>query len=375
MRWSISKLIFRIIGLIFLVLIAAYLLSWYQFLRTPVIPDGENVHYILPAGGNITQIANDLSKRGYLKKPIDLIVLAKVTGDISKLKAGEYLLPGPLTPLQLLKRFTHGEVVIHQIMIMEGWTFHQMLYALARAPYLKHELTGTTYTEVMAKLNLPNGYPEGLFFPSTYQYIWGTSDIDILKRAYKTMQRKLNSAWLSRAPNLLYQNPYQALIVASMVEKETGLVRERPLVAGVILKRLEKNMPLQIDPTVIYGLGAQYNGLITRTGLEADTPYNTYKYRGLPPTPIALPSLSAITAALHPQISDALFYVATGVGGHYFSATLQQHDDAIKKYHAYEDYLRSKATLPLVKASSIASGACRYFSPKLLFLCTAHKYD
>ncbi len=220
--------------------------------------------------------------------------------------------------------------------IVEGWTFSQTLKALQQAPMLTHRFTALTPGQVATALQLASASPEGLFYPSTYEYTYGMSDETLLKRAHLKMEEKLSHYWKLRSIGLSYKTPYQALIVASMIEKESSVISEKPMIASVILKRLAIRMPLQIDPTVIYGLGDLYDGRLNTAELRTDTPYNTYMHYGLPPTPICMPSESSIQAALNPAVSNALYYVATGKGGHYFSATYQEHQQAVKRYLSVE---------------------------------------
>lgn len=361
-------------ALIVLAFVIAVGVRLYHFSKVPIVPSGAKIHYILQPGGSIADIADLLHSKGYLDNPHEFILITKLSGNIHNIKAGEYLFVGPLTSWQLLQQLIRGEVVTHKLTIIEGWTFKQMLAAIATAKYVTHDLNGYTPEQIMEQLKLPAMQPEGIFFPATYHYQLGTTDKQILLMAYSAMQQHLAAEWKTRAANLPYTNSYQALIVASLIEKETSVPAERALVAGVILKRLQKNMYLQVDPTVIYGLGANYDGMITKTDLKTPTPYNTYTNKGLPPTPIALPGLAAIHAALHPKITDALFYVATGDGGHYFSATLQGQDAAIKKYEAFQAQQLSKQTLPLNKAT-IANDECWYLPDNLQFICPMYNYE
>jgi UPF0755 protein len=216
--------------------------------------------------------------------------------------------------------------------LIEGWTFKQFLAALNHEQHITHILNTTNPTEVMNKLGVPPRNPEGLFLPDTYLYTLGTTDVAILKMAYKRMSDELTTAWQQRAPGLSYQTPYEALIVASLIEKETGQATERPIVAGVILRRLQNKMPLQIDSTLIYGLGDEYTGRLDRNALQQDTLYNTYLHRGLPPTPISMPGKQSLQAALHPDNSNVLYFVAKGNGTHQFSDTLQAQSQAVNAY-------------------------------------------
>jgi UPF0755 protein len=363
-----AKLSKGIIGFILMAMVVIAVMqsfSWYRFLTTPIIPVGQQLHFVFLPGASVKALAKELSHRGYLQNPYQLEVLSTVTGAIYRLKSGEYLFQGGITPWQLLKQIVSGQVVQHHLRIIEGWTFAQVLHAVNRAPYLNHKLQGLDAGEVMFKLGYANQDPEGLFFPATYRYVMGMSDEEILQTALATMKRKLTKAWNKRNVAVPYQDPYQALIVASMIEKETSVASEKPIIAGVILNRIAKRMYLQIDPTVIFGLGKKYTGMITSADLHSLSPYNTYKNKGLPPTPIALPGMTSIQAALHPELTNDLYYVATGKGGHYFSENLKQHYAAIKKYRLYLASVLRKETLPLVRSPKF----CWYLPTNLQFIC------
>ena len=249
-----------------------------------------------------------------------------------RIHAGEYALTPGLTPRGLLRRMASGEVVQHHFTIIDGWTFKQLRVALAGDAGLAQTLTTASDEDIAHRLGIEDGHPEGWFLPETYAFIKGESDFDVLARAHAAMRKAIDGLWSARAPDVKLDSPYQVLILASIVEKETARPDERPLIAGVFLRRLKFGMRLQTDPTVIYGMGENYRGNIRRDDLEADTPYNTYTRAGLPPTPIALPGREAIHAALHPAPGDALYFVGMGDGHHYFSATLKEHELAVKTY-------------------------------------------
>jgi UPF0755 protein len=264
-----------------------------------------------------------------------LILLAYAQGSAKKLQAGEYLFAPGTTPRQLLAQIAAGKVISRRFTLVEGWTLKQTLAALKRDPHIVHTLDGVSATELMNRLGAPPGNPEGLLLPATYHYTLGTTDIALLKRAYRKMANILAEAWQQRAANLPYRTPYEALIAASLIEKETGQTSERPIISGVLLRRLTSHMPLQIDSTLIYGLNNNdnhYSGKLDRGALKQDTLYNTYLHRGLPPTPIAMPSLPSIRAALHPDNSNFLYFVAKGDGTHRFSVTLQAQNKAVNAY-------------------------------------------
>ncbi|HMB55767.1 MAG TPA: endolytic transglycosylase MltG [Arenimonas sp.] len=249
-----------------------------------------------------------------------------------RLQVGDYAVTSGMTPRALLMRLENGEVIQRKFTIIEGWNFRDLRKGLAGDILLKHEIEQLSDTEVMKKLDRDGVFPEGRFLPETYVYTRGTSDLAILDRAAKAMDEKLAEAWQSRRKDLPLATPDQLLTLASIVEKETGKASERPQIAGVFIRRLNTGMRLQTDPTVIYGMGSAYAGNIRKTDLLTDTPYNTYTRDGLPPTPIAMPGKEALAAAANPADGDALYFVARGNGAHYFSATLAEHNAAVRKY-------------------------------------------
>jgi UPF0755 protein len=260
------------------------------------------------------------------------LALAYDTRMACRIQSGEYELRSGLTPSRLLELLTSGKVIQHAVTLVEGRTFRQGLAALAADPVLADDLSGRTDEEIMARIGRPGEHPEGRLFPDTYYFPRGTTASDLVRRAYARMETVLQQEWEGRAPGLPMQTPYEALILASIVEKETGLSSERAQVAGVFVRRLSQGMKLQTDPTVIYGLGDTFNGNIRRFDLTGDTPYNTYVRAGLPPTPIAMPGQEAIRAVLHPAAGDSLYFVAKGDGSHAFSATLEEHNRAVRQY-------------------------------------------
>lgn len=248
------------------------------------------------------------------------------------LHAGEYLLLPGMTALQLLELWQRAEVIQYSVTLVEGWTFQKVRTLLAEQGKLVQVLPTLSDAGVMQAVGAPNQSPEGWFFPDTYHYTKGMQDLDLLKLAAQRQQSILAQEWQNRVPDLPYTTPYQALIMASLIERETGVAGERPEIAGVFVRRLERNMLLQTDPTVIYGLGARYRGDLTRAHLRDPNPYNTYVHPGLPPTPIALAGRAAIRAALNPAIGDSLYFVARGDGSHVFSNTLAEHNQAVRAY-------------------------------------------
>jgi UPF0755 protein len=312
-------------------------INWVRFLITPIVPPDKSFDYILPAGGSVRVLSHDLTELGLLKYPRYFQLLAYLKGYANHLRAGEFHFDVGITPGELLKQIAEGKVLWRKVTFVEGSTFNQIREQLESNPLIVHDLAGYPSIVVMMKLDLlhTNLRPEGLFFPDTYIYTAGMSEKDILSRAHHLMEKKLSEEWENRANNLPYQNVYKALIAASIIEKEARLESERIQISGVIKRRLEKGMLLQMDPTVIYAVedaGEDFHPPIRREDLRVDSLYNTYLYKGLPPTPICLPSLSSIHAALHPAGGDALYFVAKGNGTHQFSATYSAHLNAIRTY-------------------------------------------
>jgi UPF0755 protein len=306
---------------------SAWLQTPIAALRTPVV-------FEVPRGASLRAVAADLDRRGLLDHREIWIVWARLTRQSGGLKAGEYELPPGLTPQGLLQRLSSGQVLLHSITFIEGSRFAEMRKLLADNTAVKATLGATSAEEIMRALGEPNVHPEGQFFPDTYHFPRGTTDIELLAMAHRRMKDELQSAWDARAADLPLATRYEALILASVVEKETALDSERPLIAGVFVERLKRGMRLQTDPTVIYGIGDSYDGNIRRADLLRDTPYNTYTRSGLPPTPIALPGADSLRAAVQPRLTGALFFVATGKpdGSHFFSATLAEHEAAVQQY-------------------------------------------
>jgi len=267
-----------------------------------------------------------------INDPWLFILLAKVKGVETRVRAGEYQIETGMTADELLEKFIQGSALQYSFTVIEGWSFRQMLAAIAEDPVIEHTLEGKSNQEIMTLVGYPEQHPEGMFFPDTYRFPKGTSDVDFLRRAYQVMQKHLTREWNQRDSDLPLESSYEALILASIIEKETGAGFERPLISGVFIQRLKKNMRLQTDPTIIYGLGEKFDGDIRFRDLKKDTPYNTYLHAGLTPTPIALPGLEAIHAALHPAKTEALYFVSKGDGTHHFSATLDEHNTAVRRY-------------------------------------------
>ncbi len=311
------------------IVLGAWLL---QYAKTSLnlMPQAQEIT-IQPKSG-LKSIANQLVDQQVLSSPWPFIVLAKVLQKEQNLKAGDYTLNKNITPYQLLLSLNHGKATQGSITFIEGKTFKQMREKIAKNDAIKNTTLELSDAKIMALIGKGEPHAEGLFFPDTFYFDRGTQDVVLLKRAYDSMQAKLNQAWENRDPNLPYKNSYEALIMASIVEKETGKASERPMIAGVFLNRLRIGMRLQTDPTVIYGMGEDYDGNIRRKDLLADTVYNTYTRGGLPPTPIAMPGLASIEAALHPEKTKALYFVGKGDGSHVFSNSLIEHNRAVTKY-------------------------------------------
>ena len=290
------------------------------------------VQFNIGAGSGLRSAARQLAQAGVLRHPGLFVALARLLGEAGNVRAGEYEIDRPITPYQLLRKVTQGEVTQIAIKFVEGWNFRQMRRALDEHPAVKHESSSLGDADILQRLSIKEASPEGLFFPSTYHFASGSSDLRILRRAHRLMQEHLAAQWENRASGLPLASPYEALILASIVEKETGRSGDRPLIAAVFLNRLRNNMLLQADPTVIYGMGEAFDGNLRKRDLTADTAYNTYIRNGLPPTPIAMPGLAALAAVLNPAQSDVLYFVARGDGTSHFSRTHSEHDRAVTKY-------------------------------------------
>jgi len=310
---------------------------WLQvYLATPLNLGPEEKTLIVERGDSMRGVARQLAQRGILRAPGVFAGYGRVSGLAGRIQAGEYALQAGDTPRTLLDKLVAGRVRLYSITIVEGWTVAELLETLDEHPAVRHTLSLDSPEELSEVLDLEYPHPEGLFFPDTYYFPLGTPDVELLRQAHELLMARLNEAWSNREPRAVLAEPYDGLILASIVERETALDRERPRIAGVFIRRLERGMRLQTDPTVIYGLGASFDGNLTRRDLKADTPYNTYVHKGLPPTPIALPGESSLQAVAHPEQGDALYFVATGRGdgSHYFTATLAEHNAAVARYLA-----------------------------------------
>jgi UPF0755 protein len=332
--------------LVFLVVVAGAAAGGFYWLQHEFFAPGPGptpVRIQIDQGTSVHAVLNQLARQGALANERATALYLRLRGQRPNVHFGMYEIPARASPAQILEMFEQGRVVLEQLTVVEGSTFADFRRELDQHPAVTHTLTGKSATEVMAALGHPGEFPEGRFFPDTYRFAAKTSDHDILLLSYNAMQRLLATAWPQHAPDLPFDTPYQALILASIVEKETGVPTERPRIAGVFVARLRKGMRLQSDPTVIYGLGQNYDGDIHTRDLVTDTPYNSYTRAGLPPTPIALPGRESVLAAMHPQDTGELYFVATGNGGHHFSKTLEEHNVAVREYL---EHLRSGAPRP-----------------------------
>jgi UPF0755 protein len=316
-----------------IVLVAALAAGFFYWAEQPIVKaGGETVPFTVASGSGVRGAAQEIARSGVPVQPVLLEALARLSGKGSRIKAGSYELEPGATPQRLLEQLVRGEFAQHALVVIEGWTFRQMRQAIAENTGLKHDTAKLSDAELLAKVAPGYEHAEGLFFPDTYLFAKGASDLQIYKRAHALMQKKMDEGWANRAPDLPYKSQYEALVMASIVEKETGQKADRDLIAGVFVNRLRKGMLLQTDPTVIYGMGERYQGNIRKRDLQTDTPYNTYTRAGLPPTPIALPGAAALAAALNPARTDALYFVARGDGSSHFSGSLNEHNQAVNKY-------------------------------------------
>ncbi len=327
--------------LIFIVVmfaLSAAVLSWmwqdmHRYMQTSIALEKNIPSFVVAKGAPFNRVLDKLEKGSIITQPLYFKAFTRINKLGAKIKAGEYLFPKDLTPAQLLMMMVNGEAVQHSFTIIEGTTFKQLRALLKKqADLLQQTLKDKTDTEILTALGATEPHLEGLFLADTFQIERDSTDLAVLERSYKALQQELESAWEARDTSLPYQSPYEALIMASIVEKETAVAEERPQIAGVFIKRLSIGMRLQTDPTVIYGIGDKYNGNITRKDLRTPTPYNTYTIDGLPPTPIAMVGREAINAALNPEVGKSLYFVAKGDGRHQFSPSLVKHNQAVREY-------------------------------------------
>ncbi|AFJ03806.1 YceG-like protein [Methylophaga frappieri] len=325
----------KIFSVIFVLAIPAFIVwnEYQRFVQTPLDLDDSQLFQI-NKGDNLSRVSQRLFQQGLSATPsLYLDLYGRWQGVAGKIQAGEYEITSGMTMPALLDKFVSGHVMQYRITVIEGMTAQQLLIKVREHPKITTVDPAMTLEAMLHEIDAQQSHPEGWFLPETYQFTAGTTDIEFLNRAYQKMQTVLDSAWQSRHDDLPYSTPYEVLIMASIIEKETGIAEERPEIAGVFVRRLNKGMRLQTDPTVIYGMGELYDGNIRRQDLRTDTPYNTYTRHGLPPTPICLPSEAAIEAALNPAQGDYLYFVATGEDGrHQFSTNLDDHNRAVRKY-------------------------------------------
>lgn len=320
------------------VAIVAVVSGWqvFRFLNSPLQVQDEGLVFEIRPGTPFVSVSNELAGQGVIGHPRMFSLYARLLGKGSAVRAGEYWIEEGLTPPELLQKFVSGNVRLHSLTIVEGWTFRELLARLSDHEAVKKTATYEDWPALLRSFGSDAARPEGLFLPETYRFPKYTTDVDLLRQAYGLMQGALEEEWDKRADNLPLATKYEALILASIVEKETARADERSKIAAVFVRRLQKGMRLQTDPSVIYGMGQDFDGNLTRSDLQTDTPYNTYTRRSLPPTPIALPGRASIHAALHPAPGAELYFVATGLGdgSHKFSATKAEHDAAVQEYLA-----------------------------------------
>ncbi len=305
-----------------------------RFMSAPVNVPEEGVEFVIAPGSSFARVANELVEQGIISMDSWYRLYVRWSGEASGIQAGEYLIEEGATPASLLDQFTRGAVRLYSFTIVEGWNHRDLLQAMRTSETIDASMTDEDWPALLSELGAAVTHPEGLFLPETYRFPRGTTDRDILKQAYALMQEVLDEEWQTRGETAPVDTPYETLVLASIVEKETARADERARIAGVFARRLQKRMRLQTDPTVIYGIGAGFTGNLTRKDLQTDTPYNTYTRHGLPPTPIAMPGRAAINAVLHPAAGEELYFVATGLGdgSHKFSATKAEHDAAVAEY-------------------------------------------
>jgi len=321
---------------IFVLIVAAAALGFcgwmLWFALDPVELSAPSVDFSIRPGSSLRSATRQVVEAGVPMDAWQFNLLARINGAGATVKAGSFQVSTGVTPLQILRKITRGDFAQADIVFIEGWTFRDIRAAMKAHPDLRHDSDGLSETEVMAKLRASEASPEGLFYPDTYVFAKGSSDLAVLARAYHAMQKQLQSAWAQRSRELPLSEPYEALILASIVEKETGTPGDRPMIAGVFVNRLRLGIKLQTDPSVIYGLGDQFDGNLRKKDLLTDTPFNTYTRLGLPPHPIAMPGSAAIAAVMNPAKTDALYFVSRGDGSSEFSRTLTEHNRAVARY-------------------------------------------
>lgn len=331
MKKLLLLVVFLLVGTLLAAGATAY---WIHSQMHEALPVTSQTTFVVPPGAGLRQVSARLHEEGIVSAPEFFHWYARALGKAASIRAGEYRIEPGISAAQLLDQLVSGEVVLHTLTVVEGWTFRQMQAALRDHAAIRATEVGADPERLMAALGAAGTHPEGQFFPETYRFARGTSDVEVFRQAYDLMQSKLETAWAQRQPELPVEDAYEALVLASIIEKETALLSERRAIAGVFVSRLRKGMRLQTDPTVIYGLGEAFDGNLRKRDLQTDTPYNTYTRGGLPPTPIALPGEASLLAAVQPEETGALYFVATGQadGSHYFSTTLEEHNRAVQRY-------------------------------------------
>jgi UPF0755 protein len=331
----VIRLLKLLLALVILGLGAAAAAAWW--LQRPLqMPDAVSaeapLEVTIAPGASARAVADTLVKAGVQTPSALLYAWFRLSGDSRKIKAGSYELAPGTTPASLLSKLVRGEQALRSLTLLEGWNIRQVLQAVRSSPDLTQDIDGLSMADLMARIGYPGRHPEGQFFPDTYRMVKHTPASAVLRQAAQAMEQQVNAVWAQRAPDSPLRSPYEALILASIVEKETGLESDRAMVAGVFSNRLRIGMRLQTDPSVIYGLGERFDGNIRRSDLQTDTPYNTYTRAGLPPTPIAMPGRNSLLAAVKPASTKAMYFVARGDGASYFSATLEEHNAAVRRY-------------------------------------------
>ncbi|MFE8644903.1 endolytic transglycosylase MltG [Sphingomonas sp. NCPPB 2930] len=324
---ALRRLLAMVAVLAFLLVAAAF---WW--LHQPLAVRTPTVDLSIEPGRTPRGVAQDVANAGVMVDPRVLYLWFRLSGQDRQIRAGSYELDGTTTPRNLLQKLVRGDEALRNVTLVEGWNFRQVREALAKAEQLKPDTAGLTDDAIMARLERPGVAAEGRFFPDTYTYAKGSSDLALLRRALHSMDRRLDAAWAQRAPTTPLKTPQDALVLASIVEKETGRASDRAQIAGVFSNRLKIGMPLQTDPTVIYGLGTAFDGNLRKKDLQTDTPWNTYTRTGLPPTPIAMPGRAALLAAVQPEATQALYFVSRGDGTSHFSPSLEEHNRAVDQY-------------------------------------------
>jgi UPF0755 protein len=340
---------------------AGLAVAWKDFLQTSVVTDIQGFRYNVRPGATFKTVTTDLSNQHILKHPCFFAWLVRYRNATPNLKAGEYLFPKGTTPNRMIDQITTGTgMIYHSFTIVPGTSFRQLRQALNKSDEFEHTTKDLSNEMIMKRLGHAGVNPEGQFFPDTYYFVVDSSDIILLKRAFNAMQTRLNTAWTHRAANLPFKNSYEALTAASIIEKEADVKEELPIIAGVLSNRLRRDIMLQFDPTVIYGVGTRFSGTIHKSDLQADNPYNTYMHKGLPPTPISMPGKDAIEAVMHPDANNYIYFVARGDGStHQFSRTLAEHNAAVAASRMYHPWFFNAA---LVKQYLLKSFTQKIFN-------------